>query len=323
MFSKKYQFVTVGGSTRDFMFYDPDAKFLFTPENVARQKSLCFEYGSKINVDKTYFTFGGGAANSAVNLANLGFKTGIITSVGGDENGQAILNNFKKRGVDIRLAEVRPRQMTGFSFVLTAGKEKEHVIFLYRGANNQLQAPLKRIKAKWFYIASLSGSNWRSILDRVFSQKKSLIAWNPGERQLSAGFKGLKDYLAKTEVLALNKDEAVHLVISIRKNQSDANLKNVRYLLKELKKAGPRLVLITSGKNGADVFDGQKYYHQPILKTRKVLDTTGVGDCFDSTFVAGLEKYHGNIKKALTAGMKNTAGVVTEVGAQNGLAKVM
>jgi len=159
---KKYQFITIGGATRDFMFYDPAAKFLFTPENLIRQKSLCFEYGAKIQVGKTYFTFGGGGANTAVNFSNLGFKTAALVALGDDENGQAVLTNFKKQGVDTRLIQIQPGKMTGFSFILTAGKEKEHVIFLYRGANNNLSCSLgnlKKLKTRWFYVTSLSNSN--------------------------------------------------------------------------------------------------------------------------------------------------------------------
>jgi len=58
---------------------------------------------------------------------------------------------------------------------------------------------------------------------------------------------------------------------------------------------------------------------QNILKEKKRVDTTGVGDAFGSSFVAGLELYKGNIQKAMHLGVKNTASVVSQQGAQNGL----
>src|SRR3989339_1022832 len=194
MFKKKFDFVTVGGATRDFMFYDPKAEFLYTPEDIKRQASLCFTYGSKIQVDKTYFTFGGGAANTAVNLARQGLKVSTIVAVGDDEIGHSVYHNFLINGVNTDLIAKKVGKMTGFSFILTAGKEKEHVIFVYRGASSFLTVDdslLKKINTKWFYLASLSGSNWKRVLDLVTNQQ-SFIAWNPGSSQLQAGHAVLK-----------------------------------------------------------------------------------------------------------------------------------
>jgi len=326
MFGRKYQFVTVGGATRDFMFYDPKAKFLFTPENVVRQKSLCFEYGAKIQVDETYITFGGGGANSAVNLASLGFKVATLTAVGDDDNGHQIINNFQKRGVDISLIQKEVGKLSGFSFILTAGKEKEHVIFLYRGANDYLKCShelLSRFKTRWFYVASLSGKKWQEVLDCVFSAR-GYKAWNPGVVQLRAGYSKMRKYLERTKVLALNKDEAVELVVSmVKEKENNEKINDIKYLLWTIKTMGPEIVLITSGREGAAVYDGKKYHQEKLKnKNKEAVDTTGVGDCFDSTFVAGLEKYNGDIQKSLKAAMDNSSSLVTKVGAQNGLKKI-
>jgi sugar/nucleoside kinase (ribokinase family) len=327
MFKKKFDFVVVGGATRDFMFYDNSGKFLFTPENLTQERSLCFEYGAKINVEKTYFTFGGGGANVAVNLAKQGFKTAILTAVGDDENGQAMVNNLQQAGVATRFVERPKDKLSGFSFILTAGQEKEHVIFYYDGAKNNLVVSprvLRKMKSKWFYLASLSGSNWREILNNIFNQKTKL-AWNPGAQQLKAGYYKLKDYLEKADVLIVNKDEATELVLSLAANRrAGEKIKQVKFLLKALKKMGPKTVLITEGSQGAGVYDGHNFYQQKAkFNFKKTVDTTGVGDCFNSTFVAGLEKFDGDIKKALSCAAKNAAAVVTKVGAQNGLIKVI
>jgi len=73
------------------------------------------------------------------------------------------------------------------------------------------------------------------------------------------------------------------------------------------------------GKNGADAYDGRIFYHQDILHERRRMDTTGVGDAFGSTLVAGLELFNGDIAKAMYLSVKNTASVISEQGAQNGL----
>lgn len=327
MFSKKFDFITVGGATRDFMFYDPAAKFIFTPDDLTRQKSLCFEYGAKIELEKTFFTFGGGAANAAVNLAWQGFKTSIVSSVGGDENGTAIINNLAAHKVAVKQVQKPAKKLSGFSFILTAGSDQEHAAFLYRGANNDLiltDRMIKKIKTRAYYVSSLSGSNWRSVLSAAFSAEAKIF-WNPGARQLAVGWRGLKDYLAKTYVLALNKDEATELALSLPGGKNfGAKVKQVKFLLKVLQQVGPQIVVITSGRAGADVYDGQTFYHQAAGKQKKpAVDTTGVGDCFHSTLAAVLIKQPGEIKRALAAAAKNSASLTAQVGAQNGLIKVV
>ncbi|MFA5076481.1 MAG: carbohydrate kinase family protein [Patescibacteria group bacterium] len=326
MAAKKFDFITIGGATRDITFYDDRGEFIATPQDLTRQKILGFEYGAKINIEKTYTTFGGGAANAAVNLANLGFKVAAAVAVGNDDNGRAIITHFKKRKVVTDLVEINPNLATGFSFLLTAGRENEHIAFLYRGANNSLNLSVKSLAAirtaRWLYVTSLSGHNWSAVLDKV-CQHCHQLAWNPGGTQLHGGYPKLKKYLAKTTVLILNKDEAVELVLS-SKQVNKKQINNVKYLLKQIKSWGVNIILITSGRRGADSYDGQKFYHiDPYNLRKKVFDTTGVGDCFGSTFVAGLERTGGNIGLALKASARNAAAVTEKIGAQNGFKKVI
>jgi len=121
-------------------------------------------------------------------------------------------------------------------------------------------------------------------------------------------------------MLSVNKDEAMELALS--GGCAKDKIQNTKDLLQYLKAMGPEIILVTSGQQGADVYDGQKFYHQDILKEKKRVDTTGVGDAFGSSFVAGLELYEGDIKKALYLGAKNTASVIGQQGAQNGLIKM-
>ncbi|MBI5621590.1 carbohydrate kinase family protein [Candidatus Falkowbacteria bacterium] len=328
MFRKKYDFVVIGAATRDYMFYDRAAKFLFTPADPTRQRSLCFEYGAKVSLDETYVSNGGGAANAAVNLALQGFRTAAVVRLGDDEAGREILKNFAAHEVDTRLVQRDEKAMTGFSFVLTAGQEQEHVIFTNRAANNRLTVSpqtLQQFKAPWIYLSSLSGPSWRKIFETVFSAPAN-IAWNPGSQQLLAGTAALKKYLGRTAVLALNQDEAIGLVKSSPAGQElpASRFSNVRFLLKTLQAFGPKVVVITRGKAGANAYDGRTYYYQKIVSAqRKVVDTTGVGDCFNSTFVGGLVRFSGDIQRSLGAAIANGASLITKIGAQQGLKKVL
>jgi len=319
----EYDFITIGGATEDITFYTDEGVLINNKKDLIRQKLLAFEYGAKVKVDKSFSGFGGGAANAAVNLSNFGFKTACLSAIGEDARGQRILNNFQKRGVDIALVQKIKNIETGFSFLLV-GPSNEHIVFSNRAANSQLRITNYALRIMentgWFYLTSLSG-DWHAALDKIFSVKGVKIAWNPGHRQILTGLKGIGKYFKKTTSLIVNKDEAIELVMSDKKykTKSRAFLNNVKNLLIALNSYGFKIVVITCGRLGADAISESKIYHQPIIKEQKRADTTGVGDAFGSSFVAGLELYKQDIKKSLLLAARNAASVVGSPGAQNGL----
>jgi len=323
-----YDFITLGGATRDISFFTREGVLLDNKRDVLRQKLLAFEHGAKIRVDKFFYSFGGGATNTAVNLANFGLKTACLIAVGRDINGQLIVDNLKKRQVKTNLVQRKKDLDSGFSFILISSSG-ERIIFTQRGANRELKitsgelAALK--KTKNIYLASLGG-DWPRILKQVFSVVRKTgprVYWNPGEAQYKVGLKKLTPFLQKTFVFIVNKDEATELVLSSPKYRraSRSFLDSTKNLLGAIKEFGPQIVMITSGKDGVDVYDGQKFYHQNIIKEKKRVDTTGVGDVFGSSFAAGLELFQGDINKSLQLGLKNTASLIGQLGAQNGLIK--
>lgn len=315
-----YDFITIGGAAEDITFYTSEGVLIDNKKDLTKQKLLAFEYGAKIKIDKSFSGFGGGAANAAVCFSRLGFKSACLCAVGDDDRGQRILDNFKREGVDTALTKQVKNFATGFSFLLV-GPDNEHICFSNRAANDQLAITNYELrimeKAKWIYLTSLSGK-WQANLAKIFSVRGPKIAWNPGHRQIITGVKALEQYLKKTACLIVNKDEAVELALSDKKN-SALNLNNQKNLLRALKSCGPEITVITNGRQGADALANGKIYHQPIVKEKQRVDTTGVGDAFGSSFIAGLELYGGDIKKSLLLAAKNSAAEVSEQGAQNGL----
>jgi sugar/nucleoside kinase (ribokinase family) len=320
---KKYDFIAIGGAAEDITFYTDEGLVVDNKKNILRQRLLAFEYGAKIEMDEVKSFFGGGAANVAVCLSRLGFKVAHLGAIGDDERGQRIIENFKKHKVDVSLDQIVKGANSSFSFIIV-GKDKERIIFFSREAESQLSIinyQLSIIKnSKLVYITSLSGK-WKYNLDSIFNANKIKIAWNPGNAQLKSGLRVLGKYLKKTDVFIVNKDEALELVLSKKefKNKSLDWLNEEKNLLSVLKNEGPKIVVVTDGKKGAHVYDGQKFYFHRILKEKKIVDSTGVGDAFGSSFVAGLELYKGDVNKAMILGLKNARGVVGQAGAQNGL----
>lgn len=80
------------------------------------------------------------------------------------------------------------------------------------------------------------------------------------------------------------KNYAKYVDIAILSSQTAALDEN-RDLLAWITSLGPELVLVTGGDQGALLFDGEKYYLQPVAKTTNLIDTLGAGDAFAARFL--------------------------------------
>ncbi|MGI6374032.1 MAG: carbohydrate kinase family protein [Patescibacteria group bacterium] len=323
----KYDFITVGGATRDISFFTDQGVLVDNKKDILRQELLAFEYGAKIKVDKFHYYYGGGAANSAVCLSRWGLKVASLLAVGDDEAGQLIKQNLKDQGVETKLIKTISAESSAASFILIA-PGGERIIFGARGANNKLKIESSDYRALRnshnIYLASLSGA-WQRNLRQLFAAldlDKTKVFWNPGGTQIRGGLSRLAPYLKKTTVLALNKDEAIELVLSSPEHHqlTHQQLNRVDRLLKIIHRFGPQLVMITLGEQGVTVFDGQTIYRRGPVKDSRRIDTTGIGDIFNSTFSASYSQT-GNIDKSLDLAMKNAAAKVRRLGAQKGLLK--
>ena len=368
-----FNIITIGGAVRDITFLTDKGRVIKTPKNLTERALLGFEYGAKIKSGEVYFNFGGGACNTAATFAKLGLKTTVCSRVGNDTDGEFIISNLKKRKISADLIQLDKQKRTGFSLVVvnenlekatpypilrkegknSATEKGERVIFVYKGAGDDLKINSKKIlskKPEWFYITSLAG-DWEKTLggiSKLAKKNKIKIAINPGADQIRAGLKKLGDILAATEILILNRDEAIELVSSKAGNKklSNAKLNNIKFLIGELLKAGPKTVVITDGQKGAYAGSVSKNPPAPLLQrgnflkgkptpnpsqegnvgiifslasSDKRVDATGAGDAFGSAFVGGYILNNGDLEKALKFGIINSGNVVSEYGAQNGV----
>lgn len=318
-----YDFITVGGATKDLSLFTAEGIALDNSRDLLRQELIAFEQGAKIGVERVWESFGGGAANTAVNLALLGFKVATICEVGHDFVGQEIINNFKKQKVAANLVGYLPGSFSGMSLILiTPGGER--VIFAARGANKRLTLDNKRKRALSqaanIYLASLSGA-WYQDLRDIFAATKGRIFWNPGSAQLKTGVRKLAPFLKRTTALMLNRDEALELILSDKRylNTAKKQLQKPEFLLKTLKEYGPEVVVVTDGRNGAYFMDDEHMHYQPINKERRVVDATGIGDAYNSTWAAAWLLYNHDLKKAASLASKQAAAKISHHGAQNGL----
>lgn len=321
--SKKFDIITIGGATLDIFMKDGEFE---VGKFIDDEEQLCVDFGEKIIIDETHFTYGGGGMNTAVSFAKIGLKTAYIGSIGGDEVGDALIKKLEEENINAEFLHIDKKHKTGISVALHAGS-RDRTLLLFRGANNHLHqnciATDMHTQTKWIYLSHLSGKS-DLCLDRIaktVEESNIKLAWNPGSTQLSKGQKHLERLLQNTTILNLNKEEAEKLTGKfIKRNQDldESEIDNLKPLFDELLSYGPKIVVITDGKHGAAVSDGIDIVTSKNHEINTVRDTTGAGDAFGSGFVAGYI-YTKNIKKSLKWGIVQSGSVVTKFGAQNGL----
>ncbi|MEK6974102.1 MAG: carbohydrate kinase family protein [Nanoarchaeota archaeon] len=267
--------------------------------------------GDKLLIENTFTEIGGSASNSSISLAKFGLNVKIITKLGNDHNALIIRHKLNEKKIRL-FYNTSEKYMTPFAIILASKNEKDRIVFAYKGASNHLNkrdVPLREINTSWLYIGSLLDNSFKTAEEIAMHcrEKKFNVVLNPSTYLARKGKKKLKKILAVTKLLVLNKEEAQYM---LEKKHSD------RELLKEIKRLGPEIVIITDGKNPIHAIDQSHIYKLKPYKV-KVLSTLGAGDAFAAGFLGSYIKTK-NIKLSLKIGAANSAAVLQHYGATTG-----
>ncbi|MFH1642736.1 MAG: carbohydrate kinase family protein [Nanoarchaeota archaeon] len=308
-----YDVITVGSSTVDVFAQTKFSELIKIFNSKGETDLLAYPTGSKVLIEKLNFTTGGGATNTAVCLARLGHKVACISKGGSGDNSSKIKGELRAEGIDTKLFISSKTGRTGYSIILDS-LEHDRTILAFKGSNNDLkynEIKTAKLKAKWFYFSTQLGESFKTQEKlAIFAQKNNIkIAFNASEYLVSKGTGFLKNILTRTEILVLNKSEAQLLI----------KKENVEDLLKAVRELGPKIVVITDGKNEFFVYDGDIMYSAKPAKV-KVVETTGAGDAFAASFLAGIIKKN-DIEFAMKIASVNSESVIQYHGAKNKLLK--
>jgi ribokinase len=299
-----FDLVSIGDSTIDTLLQVHNAEVNCTLHS--DRCVICFNFADKIPVDKIHRKVAGNAANNAVGVSRLGLKTAVYTILGDDGTGEQIKEALKKEKIHLDYIIHDLKQETNSSVVINFGGER--TILVYH-AKRTYHLP-KDIKTKWMYYTSVGQDHLKlnNQVIKLVKEKKIKLGYNPGTFQLRAGVNHMKVVLAVCEIVFVNKEEAARIVGA----QYD-----IRHYLLALHKLGPKIVVITDGRNGSYVFDGEKFWQMGILNT-PVVERTGAGDAYATGFIAAL--FHKkNVATAMCWGTCNSSSVIMKYGPQDGL----
>ena len=310
---EQFDVIAVGDIVTDaFIKLLPDQAKTYTDEN--GKQMLAMEFGTKLPFDHAEVVEGAGnAANGAVSFARLGLKTSFVTNVGGDQWGRDMIESLGKNGVDHSFVRVNPGKQSNYHYILWYGAERT-ILIKHEDYNYHWPHLRPDETPRWMYFSSISEHAipyHDQVADWLDENPAVKLAFQPGTFQMEAGTERLKRIYQHTEVIVLNREEAVTV--------GGGNHADVHDLINHLHALGPKIVVVTDGPNGAYASDGQNRLKMPLYPDPgPPIDRTGAGDAFASTFVAALAK--GNtIEGALQWAPINSMSVVQKVGAQAGL----
>lgn len=321
-FAKKpFRVICIGSTSKDIFFPTDEGVVIETPEDITSKVKVAFELGGKFRVKDRYEAVGGVAANVASGLGRLGQRVACYSKAGTDEMGEWVKGELRKNRVSTDLFFSDASVKTDLSAIVVMEQNAERVIFHNRDANEKLEIIEERLAdTEWLFVSALNG-DWKGNLKKILDIRERhglKLALNPGQHNIKHDAQEVLQAIRQTDVLILNKDEAIELIMQSPEKHVREELDDELFLLSALHEAGAKVIGMTDGKRGAWGSDGKERWYCPIHTRAGVVDSTGCGDAFGSGFFAALLEER-PLDVALRYGMAESGSVVGFYGAIDGL----
>jgi ribokinase len=309
----KYDVLSVGEATVDAYLTIDDSKHVFRIDQ--EDHNLCIRPGSKISVDRYKLSMGGNATNVTVGLNRMGIKVGLCAEIGDDELSLKIRNSLAKENIERLLIKQTLNGATNFSVILNFSGDR--TIFK-NDVKREHDFDLSDVTAPLVYLTSMS-DDWKRPYQRILSfirENNSVLAFNPGGRQIKEGKLLVEEVLQRTSLLFVNKEEAELILFDKQTDKQEEGY--VKELGQRLQKIGPKVVVITDGKKGSYALDESGEFYHRASGEGKVVERTGTGDAYSTGFLAATINGF-SVSESMKWGAANATSVVGKVGAEAGL----
>ena len=242
---------------------------------------------------------GGSAANVATALSRLEVDTGLIGSVGDDDNGLLARRDLERAGIDLSGVRVVEDAETAVKYLLVDA-DGEVAVLGNDGVNEAVRPedvdPGAIRETLHVHLTSQRPDTAAEIAE-IASEAGIPVSFDPGRRL------GRRDYgeaLAYADVIFVNDLEA-EAILEAEYPGSDVS---------------DRIVVVKRGGDGAEVHAPSGSYVHPGFDVDSV-DTTGAGDAFAAGFIA-TRLQGGDLERALEYGNACGALAAGEQGARTG-----
>ncbi len=247
-------------------------------------------------IDNCQF-IGGNALNVAVHLQQGGIPTAYVGFVGNDVEGKTILDGLSQKGIDVSHVQIVSGRTAQSYIRLSPEGDRE---FIHEDLGDKEAFVIDEATLAFILRHSLVHNTWlggsESYLPQFKESPNLVVSMDYGERCP-------QEFIAET---IRNVDIAF---FSLPEPQAEG----ASELARQMYSCGVRLVVVTMGRKGSLVYDGEQEFFQSAFSVQ-VVDTLGAGDAYIGTFLAGWLKGE-DIPQCMEKAARVAAHTCTHLGA--------
>ncbi len=232
---------------------------------------------TKMRADSVQVSGGGPCATGLCAAAKLGAKAAFIGTLSDDLCGQFLMSDMAKYGLDNSFINTVSGYAAFTSCIWLNKKNATRTCVFNKGNIPPLELTAEQKHAiAGADILMVDGNE----LDAAIDGAKTAAA-NGTKVLYDAGglYEGVERLLPLTDILIPSAEFAM----------GHTNTKDIETAAKAIfKKYTPEIVVVTDGKNGGIMYDGNEMWHYPAFKVEAV-DSNGAGDVFHGAFAFGVQ----------------------------------
>lgn len=262
--------------------------------------------GSQFNMG-----FGGKGANQAIMAARLGAQVSVITKLGRDIFGDDTLRNYQANGIDTTHVLFDPVRFSGVAPITVNEITGQNAIVIVPGANDGLspadaRAAATAIQSAQFLMCQLEIPLETTLEGfRIAKAASVRTMLNPAPAQMLPA-----ELLALSDLIIPNETEAALLTGMAVDTLDQAVAAGLA-----LRARGPEIVILTLGKRGALILDGDAAPVHIAAEAVQAVDSTGAGDAFVGSlayFMASGRSLIDSVTKACAVATRSVLKIGTQ-----------
>ncbi|WP_018143091.1 ribokinase [Alloscardovia criceti] len=230
---------------------------------------------------------GGKSSNQAATAAKLGAQVALFGALGSDYNAEFLESKLREAGVHVEFIE-HVEGPSGTTVITVAQDNGENTIVYSAGSNHKVTPEYVRKNADQLTSYSVLGLCLESPMDAVIEAAR--IAHEAGMPVLlnnSPFMANLPTELVENVDILLANEHEIAQIIGIDADAVDWETADWESMRLKLRDMGFNRVIITLGALGSCVIDDETIERVQAVRITPV-DTTGAGDSYMGTVLAGL-----------------------------------
>ncbi|MEJ6800925.1 MAG: PfkB family carbohydrate kinase [Crocinitomicaceae bacterium] len=254
----------------------------------------------------------GGAATYIALASAFYHNDQKIVSVVGEDFPNEMLEELKKRNVDLEGLQIKQGEKTFFwsgKYHNDMNSRDTLVTDLNVLEHFDPIIPASYQGVDYLMLGNLSPQVQRQVIERL-TERPKLIAMDTMNFWMDIAMDDLIETIKLIDVLIINDEEA-------RQLSGEYSLVKASKIIRAM---GPKYLIIKKGEHGALLFHNENMFYAPALPLAEVFDPTGAGDAFAGGFMGYIASTDDisfdNMKRAIINGSALASFCVEEFGTE-------